>query len=96
MSEKKLETPTFRGVPLVKKGDTLYYGDPSGKFLILLKILEKEKVNELDVSTSVDIELVMNNPALSEKERLIKKAHREGLYKALDIAEIWLEDALNA
>ena len=40
----------------------------------------------------VTIDLCTNNG--TGKEKVIKKATRESLYEAIDIAEFWLEDAI--
>ena len=34
MAEQKQEYLTYKGRPLVRKGDTLYYGDMSEQFVI--------------------------------------------------------------
>ena len=85
---------TYKGKPLVRKGTMLYYGDPEQKYIVTMKVLDTKKVNELNTATKVSVELQMNNPALPARKRVIKKAEREGLYKALDVGTVWIEDAL--
>ena len=74
----------------------LYYGNPEDKYIITMKVLESKMVRDLKVSTKVSIELQKNDPSLRGKEKVVKKAEREGLFRALDIATVWLEDALTS
>jgi len=87
---------TYKDKPLVRQGDVLYYGHPDKQFIIVMRIQEKIKVKDLEVSSRVSIELQKNDPSLKGKERIVKKAERDGLYKALDIASFWLDDALSS
>lgn len=81
----------YKGKPLVRRGNMIYYGEPSDKYIILLIISSTKKVGDLDVSTGVTIQLQENTQG---SDRIIKKAEREGMYAAMDIAEYWLQDAL--
>lgn len=91
---KKAQGLTYKGKPLVRKGSMLYYGDPDEKYIITMKVLETKKVKHLNVASRVSVELQRNNPTLRGKQRVVKKVEREGLYKALDIGTVWLDDAL--
>ncbi|NLM50434.1 MAG: hypothetical protein GX196_05725 [Clostridiaceae bacterium] len=88
----KKEFFTYKGKPLFRKGNQIYYGNPTDKYIILFTLSDQQVVNGLSVANKVVIELMTNTG--KEKEKVIKKAEREGLYQALDIAEFWLEDAL--
>lgn len=83
---------TYKGKPMVRRGDTIYYGDLNEKYIIIFTIKSKKKVGDLEVADSVIIDLCTNRGA--GKEKVIKKANRESLYEAIDIAEFWLEDAI--
>ncbi len=95
-NSKKAKGLTYKGKPLVRKGNMLYYGNSDDKFIITMKIQDNMTVKDLNVAASVSIELQHNDFTLKPKERIIKKAEREGLYRALDIGTIWLEDALES
>lgn len=84
----------YKGKQIIRKGDMLYFGDSKAKYIITMKILEKEIINDLNLARKVSIELQINDPSLKARKRIVKKAEREGLYSALDIGSIWLEDAL--
>lgn len=83
---------TYKGKPMVRRGDTIYYGDLNENYIIIFTIKSKKKVGDLEVADSVTIDLCTNKGA--GKEKVIKKANRESLYEAIDIAEFWLEDAI--
>ena len=83
---------TYKGKPMVRRGDTIYYGDLSEKYIIIFTIKSKKKVGNLDVADSVAIDLCTNDG--TGKNKVIKKANRESLYEAIDIAEFWLDDAI--
>ncbi|MCG8501571.1 MAG: hypothetical protein MJB12_14385 [Firmicutes bacterium] len=93
---KKGQELTYKGKALVRKGNMLYYGNGNEKYIITMKIMESEKIKDLKVATKVSIELQKNDPSLRSREKVVKKAEREGLYQALDIGTIWLEDALGS
>ena len=54
------------------------------------------KAGDIDVSDSVTVQLVTNTVMSGAKERVIKQAQRDGLYRAFDVGEYWLSDALEA
>lgn len=83
---------TYKGKPMVRRGDTIYYGDLGEKYIIIFTIKSKKKVGDLEVADNVTIDLCTNKGV--GKEKVIKKANRESLYEAIDIAEFWLEDAI--
>lgn len=90
-AKKKEESLTYKGKLLLRKGNEIYYGNPGDKYMVLFRVVESEKLEDLDISTKVVIELRTNSETNST---LIKQAERDGLYKAFDIGFFWLEDAL--
>lgn len=89
--KKKEEVLTYNGKMLLRKGNEIYYGSPDGKYMVLFKITESEKLEDLDIATKVIIELRTND---AENSQLMRQAERDGLYKAFDIGFYWLDDAL--
>ncbi len=94
MAEK--EFSTYKGRPLVRCGDEIYYGSMEDRFVIRMQIKTKKEVNGLDVADKVAIQLLCTDPDLSPRKQLVKASEKSGLYLALDIADVWLERALKA
>ncbi len=84
----------YREKPLLRDGNTLYYGDFNENFIVRFTILETEKVNDLDMARKVIIELLEKNGDDISTARLTKKAERTSMWAALDIGIYWLEDIL--
>ena len=59
---------------------------------LIIEIDENTELLGLDIATHVNVQLQTNDAP--GKEKVIKKANRESLYEAIDIAEFWLEDAI--
>lgn len=89
--KKNDEVLTYKGKMLLRKGNEIYYGNPGEKYMVIFRVKETEKFQDLDISTKVVIELRTN---VETNSTLIKQAERDGLYKAFDIGFFWLEDAL--
>ncbi len=83
---------TFKGKPLVRSGNTVYYGDMSEKFVIKLEILSSHKEGELEVADKVKVMLLKNNA--QHTDDIVKSTEKEGMSEAMNFASIWLERAL--
>ena len=94
MAEK--EFSTYKGKPLVRCGDELYYGSMDQKFVIRMQIKSKKEVNGAEIADKVAIQLLATDPDLSPRKQLVKSSEKSGLYVALDIADVWLDRALKA
>ena len=84
----------YKGKPLVRSGNTLYYGNPAESGVAMLKILSTRD----DAEKSADrvlVQILSTDETLPPKDRMIKKTEKNGLYEALNIASIWLERSLN-
>lgn len=90
------EFSTYKGKPLVRCGDELYYGSMDQRFVIRMQIKTKKNVNGLEIADKVAIQLLCTDPDLSPRKQLVKSSEKEGLYLALDIADVWLERALKS
>lgn len=92
--ESKPQFLTYKGKPLVRNGNTIYYGDMSDKCVIMIQILTTKKVNDLELADKVTIQLMSTDPDVRPKERILKRSEKHGLYNAMDIGSIWLQRAL--
>lgn len=93
-AKKEKNMLIYRGKPLLRDGDVLYYGDFSENFITRFTITEKKKVKDLEIATKVTIELLEKATDSIKGAKLTKKAERTSLYAALDIGVFWLEDIL--
>ena len=91
MANKILE---YKGHPLQRAGNMVYYGSMADKYIIMLQILETKKVKDMDVATKVSVQLQLTDPDIKSRDRVVKKSEKESLYDAMDVAAIWLERAL--
>ena len=95
MSEKKAEKfPTYKGKPLVRCGDTIYYGSMKDKYVIKMDIKSKKKVKDLEVADRVAVHLMYTDAAVRNRKQIVRSSEQKGLYLALDIASAWLSRAL--
>ena len=91
---KKAEGLMYKGHPLRRVDNLIYYGTMAEKYIIMMQVLETEKVQDLDLATKVSIQLQLTEPDLKSRDRVIKKSEKDSLYAAMDIATVWLDRAL--
>ena len=70
---------SYKGHPLRRKDNLIYYGTMAEKYIIMLQILDTKKVDDLDVATKVAVQLQLTDPDL----------------KSRDVATVWLDRALS-
>ena len=90
--EKKLLM--YKGHPLMRKDNLVYYGSMADSHIVMLQILETKKVNDTDVATRVSVQLQLTDPTAKSRDRIVKKSEKNGFYTALDVGSVWLERAL--
>lgn len=89
-----MEKLEYKGHPLQRNGNMIYYGSFADKFIIMLQILETKKENDMDVATKVSVQLQYTDPSVKSKDRIVKKSEKNSLYAAMDVASVWLDRAL--
>lgn len=85
----------YKGHPLQRKDNIIYYGSFADKYIIMLQILETKKVKDLDVASKVSVQLQLTDASIKSRDRIVKKSEKDSLYLALDVASVWLERALS-
>ena len=90
MSETKTEGLIYKGHPLRRIDNLIYYGTMADPYIVMMQILESKKENGLDMATKVSLQLQSTNA----RDRVVKKGEKSSLYEAMDFASIWLERAL--
>jgi len=91
------ETPvlSYKGHPLRRKDNLIYFGTMAEKYIVMLQILSTKKVGDLDVADKVSVQLQLTAPDLKSRDRGVKKSEKDSLYAAMDVACVWLERALS-
>ena len=93
MSEE-LNVLTYKGHPLMRMDNLIYYGSMADSHIVMLQILETKTVNNTEIATRVSVQLQLTDPAAKSRDRVVKKSEKDGLYTALDFGCVWLERAL--
>ena len=86
----------YKGHPLRRKDNLIYYGSMSDKYIIMLQITEEKEANNLSIPTRVAVQLQYTDPDLKSRDRVVKKSDKTSLYEAIDLAAVWLNRALAA
>ena len=86
---------SYKGRPLRRKDNLIYYGTMAEKYIIMLQILSTKKVDGLDMADKVSVQLQLTDPDLKSRDRVVKKSEKDSLYAAMDVATVWLERALS-
>lgn len=84
----------YKGKPLVRSGNTLYYGNMTDQYVVMMQIQSTKKVKDMNVANKVTVQLMNTDPTMRARDRILKKSEKDGLYNAMDIGSIWLERAL--
>ena len=72
----------YKGHPLRRKDNLIYYGSMADKYIIMIQIAETKKVKDMDVATKVIIQLQLTDPNLKSRDRVVKKSEKTSLYAA--------------
>lgn len=81
----------YRGYPLIRSGDTIFYGSGGDDYAARLTIKDTRTINDLEVPNKIMVQLIPKNPANMGKAR---KGEFIGLYEALDTAHVWITEAI--
>ena len=84
----------YKGRPLMRKDNLIYYGSMADSHIVMLQILETKKVGDADIASRVSVQLQLTAPNTRSRDRIVKKGEKAGLFTALDFGSVWLERAL--
>lgn len=93
MAEEK-EILMYKGRPLMRVDNLIYYGSMADSHIVMLQILETKKVGETEIASRVSVQLQLTDPSAKSRDRIVKKGEKAGLYTALDFGSVWLDRAL--
>lgn len=86
---------TYKGHPLRRKDNLIYYGSMADKYIVMIQVMSAEKNGGLEIANKVHLQLQLTDPDLKSRDRVVKKSEKANLYDAMDVGAIWLERALS-
>ena len=95
-TSKKNDLLEYKGHPLMRKDNIIYYGSMSDSHIIMMQILDSANNKDLSVAKRVSVQLQQTDPNVRMKERIVKKTEKNSMWSAMDIASIWLDRALGS
>ena len=84
---------TYKGKPLVRKDNELYYGRMTDPYVLRMQIVSTKSVGAVEVADKVHLQVFSTNDSLAPEARVFRQTTKNGLYNALDIGSIWLQKA---
>ncbi len=82
----------YKGRPLVRSGNKIYYGEPYNKVIVVLTILDNMKMGDIEMPSRIIVQLQSTDPELAmKKEKILSECERKTLSDALNIGSVWLE-----
>ena len=84
---------TYKGKPLVRKDNELYYGRMTDAYVLYLQILSTKQSGNMQVADKVHLQLLSTDETKTPEARVARQTTKNGLYNALDIGSIWLQKA---
>jgi hypothetical protein len=85
----------YKGHPLRRKDNFIYYGSMSDKYIVMLQVTETKRSGELDIPARVTVQLQYTDSNLKSRDRVVKKSEKTSLFEAVDVASVWLDRALS-
>jgi hypothetical protein len=82
---------TYKGRPLVRCKNQIYYGSMSDPFVVFMQILSTKEENGVQVADRVHLALLSTDPEKPLAERMSRQSDKNGLFNALDISSLWLD-----
>ena len=77
----------YKGKPLVRQGDDIFYGDLSDKYYVYMMIMSDKKSpkGDDDIPATIMVQLLDSKTKKPEKQKITN-----GLAEAFEFAEAWL------
>ncbi len=82
---------TYKGRPLVRSGNVIFYGNLTDKYVVMMQILDETPDGDIMKSNKISVELQNNDPEAKPNERVIQKTEKKSMADAMEIATIWLD-----
>ncbi len=89
-NEQNAKFLTYKGLPLVRSGNTLYYGNQGDPYTAMIQIISTKQAGEMNIANRVIVLLLNNDPNIDPKDKIAQRAEKYSLYQAIDLASAWL------
>ena len=76
----------YKGRPLVRQGEEIFYGDMSEKFYIYMMIMTEKDVSGCDVPDKIMVQLCDSETKRPSNQKIVA-----GFKEAFEFADAWLE-----
>ncbi|HAN20828.1 MAG TPA: hypothetical protein DCP51_04005 [Clostridiales bacterium] len=90
----EVKTLMYKGKPLVRQGQFIFYGFPDDKYILYMNIIESKKVKNIDIATKVLVQIQNTDNDISFNDKIVKQCEKRNFYDAFEIGTIWLEREL--
>lgn len=84
----------YKGKPLVKQDNTIYYGNMDEKYVAMIQIADYAEKDGMKMPSKLLVQLALTDPEIRMRDKIVKKTEKTTLYDAIEIAAIWLERSL--
>ncbi|MBQ2177871.1 MAG: hypothetical protein II451_01945 [Oscillospiraceae bacterium] len=85
----------YRGHPLRRVDNLIYYGSMADKYIIMMQVLDSEPLKDINLAKRVSIQLQQTAPNLKSRDRVLRSTEKGCMAEAMEFASIWLERALS-
>ena len=96
MATESSKTLLYKGRPLMRKDNFIYYGSMADPYIVMMQVLETKTVGNEEIASKVSDQLQLTDPSVKARDRVTKRSEKDGIFSALDVGSVWLERALNA
>ena len=87
---------SYKGKPLVRCGNVIYYGSLADKYVVKMEIKSSNTNDDLQISSKVALEMMETSTSISgNTKKIVKTSEKTGLYNAIDVADAWLSRTEN-
>ncbi|MFT3950496.1 MAG: hypothetical protein QM689_00685 [Oscillospiraceae bacterium] len=81
---------SYKGYPLVRKGNEIYYGNMSDDYVVWMQILSTSTISGIEVANKIRLFKIATDDTVPAAQKIVNTTEKNGLYEALDIANAWL------
>ena len=84
----KSSTLMYKGHPLRRKDNLIYYGSMADKYIIMIQVMSTTKSGDLEIADTVHLELQLTDPDLKSRVHVENNSDLPYLFSAIDLDSI--------